>query len=164
MRNTVSLSYLAQSMLCYTAISLKKKRPILTKIAHFGPHLCPSKVLICRVACVVCPVCSDGVCRVLSSWKGWHCIVSFPLRTGNQSTELNCLPVCCLLFFFPSYIYIFFYPTIICQEGNHQHQLLLSQDAFRCVTSDKQAIIRNSLLWITRLQGSCPTAYSCTQP
>lgn len=104
MRNTVSLSYLAQSMLCYAAISLKKKRPILTKIAHFGPHLCPSKVLICRVACVVCPVCSDGVCRVLSSWKGWHCIVSLPLRTGNRTQ----LPACLLpaFFFFP-HIYIF---------------------------------------------------------
>lgn len=104
MRNTVSLSYLAQSMLCYTAISLKKKRPILTKIAHFGPHLCPSKVLICRVACVVCPVCSDGVCRVLSSWKGWHCIVSLPLRTGNRTQ----LPACLLPAFFFSLIYIFF--------------------------------------------------------
>lgn len=146
-------------MLCYTAISLKKAHP--DQDCPFWPTpLCPSKVLICRVACVGCPVFSAGVCSVLSSWKGWHCIVSIPLRTGNQSTELHCLPVWCLLFFFPTpHIYIFFfYQTVIFQERNHQHQLLLSQDAFRCVTSDKQAIIRNSLFWITGLQGSCPTA------
>lgn len=62
-----------------------------------------------------------------------------------------CLFACFVfvLFFNLCYSYIF-------REGNHQHHLL-SQDAFRCVTSDKQAIM-SSLPLDHQAEGSCPAA------
>lgn len=75
---------------------------------------------------------------------GTVCVISFEDRETVSRTQLpaSCLPGACF-FFLNLFI---FYTIVVFWEGNHQHQLLLSQDAFRGVTSDKQAIIRNSLL------------------
>lgn len=81
------------------------------------------------------------------------CVCNF----GDRETlELSCLPGACLLFFFIFKSFYLCYNYIF-WEGNHQHQLLLSQDAFRCVTSDKEAIM-SSLLLDHQAEGSCPAA------
>lgn len=86
---------------------------------------------------------------------GAVCEISFEDSEIVSRAQLpaSCLPGACFFLYFFSYSSpapppsLFIFSTIVIfWDGNHQHQLLLSQDAFRCVTSDKQAIIRNSLL------------------
>lgn len=110
--------------------------PVLTKITPFCPYLS------------VCLQSAEQLVWLLL----WVC--NFLWGQRNSRTQL---PAWCLFASF-GFFFCFFNLCYNCifWEGNHQHQLLLSQDAFRCVTSDKQAII-SSLLLDHQAEGSSLT-------
>lgn len=113
--------------------------PLLTKITLSGSPLSASWRCSSARWCLVCPVCRMQGAEQLP-WLA-QCVISFE-KGGNSQQHSDHQQVACLV---PAFFFNFLYN---CNHsgGKHQHQLLLSQDAFRCVTSDKQAIIRNSLL------------------